>query len=115
MTPISLRPIDDNNWVVVDDFTVNTLYGPITVKSGSTTDLASVPRPLWAIIPRSGLHTPASVVHDYIYRNTSIRLSQRQADNIFLQLMLKDGVNKILAYTMWFGVRLFGHHSYKTR
>ena len=41
----------------------------VTVPAGFVTDLASVPRLLWAIVPRDGLHNGAAVVHDFLYQH----------------------------------------------
>jgi len=41
----------------------------VTVPAGFVTDLASVPRLLWAIVPRDGLYNGAAVVHDFLYQH----------------------------------------------
>lgn len=40
----------------------------ITVPVGATTDLASIPRPAWSLLPPDGPWTKAAVIHDFLYR-----------------------------------------------
>jgi hypothetical protein len=39
----------------------------ITVPKGFVTDLASIPRPFWDLLPPDGPWTKAAVIHDYLY------------------------------------------------
>lgn len=39
----------------------------VSVPAGFVTDFASIPRPLWAKLPRDGDYVWAAVVHDYLY------------------------------------------------
>lgn len=39
----------------------------IAVPTGFVTDLASIPRPFWSLIPRDGPYADAAIVHDYLY------------------------------------------------
>lgn len=62
-------------------------FPPVTVPSGFVTDLASIPRPFWALMPRDGSYADAAIVHDYLYwMQTGTRLA---ADEIF-RLAMKD-------------------------
>ena len=76
----------------------------IQIPIGYETDFASVPRVFWSIIPPIGKHSIAALIHDYMYDN---RIgSRREADRLFLEIMLEHKVKKLLAYTMYAGVRI---------
>jgi hypothetical protein len=60
------------------------------VPAGRITDLASVPRILWAIYPPFGRYTRAAVIHDDLYdghRRRKARYSRMYADAIFYEAM----------------------------
>ena len=105
------------NWVVAKDLVyVAALPGVnlhIVVPIGFKTDLASIPRPLWFIVPPDGSYTPAAVVHDYLYRTG---LTDRAtADLIFLEAMKHCGTWKIVRGAIYATVRAFGWMFYKHR
>lgn len=82
--------------------------GSLTVPMGFSTDGASIPRPFRWIIgqPLSPRFWRASLIHDYLYQE---RLGkQKDADDILLDLLEKDGVGKIRRYLMWAALRGFG-------
>jgi hypothetical protein len=69
-------------------------------------DLASVPRPLWAVIAPFDLSTLAPLFHDLIYEfkgnlpsadyvspYPARRFGQKEADDLFLRLMAAEGVS----------------------
>ncbi|WP_152219734.1 DUF1353 domain-containing protein [Pseudomonas sp. SCB32] len=81
----------------------------IVVPVGYVTDLASVPRIAWRIVPRD--YAPArapAVVHDYIYTNLTHRFTKAEADRIFYDALLEQGTPKLLAWLMWCCVRVGG-------
>lgn len=51
--PLSYQPSNDSH--------------VITVPKGCVTDLVSVPRPLWTLLPPDGPWVKAAIVHDYLY------------------------------------------------
>lgn len=57
----------------------------IDVPIGFMTDFASIPRPLWAILPRWGKYGNAAVIHDYCYWDQS--RSRLESDRIFREAM----------------------------
>jgi len=82
--------------------------GKLAISVGTRTDGASIPRPFRWIIgqPLTPKFWRASLIHDYLYAN---RIgSQKDADDIFLDLLKKDGVGKIRCYLMWASLRGFG-------
>lgn len=105
------------NWVVAQDL-VYVASLPhyelhICVPVGFKTDLASIPRPLWFIVPPDGSYTPAAVVHDYLYRHP---LTDRATtDRIFLEAMKHCGTWKIVRGGIYATVRAFGWMFFKGR
>ena len=84
-------------------------YGNVDVweiPEGFVTDLASVPKFFWGILPPLGRYSRAAVVHDYLYVTGVV--SRRDADGVFLRIMKERGVSRLTRYTMWTAVRAFG-------
>lgn len=86
-----------------------------TVPSGFVTDLASVPRGLWNIFPKSGKYNRATGLHDGAYNDALIDclgnpliVPKKDADALFLEAMLADGVSETQAKWMYRAVKLFG-------
>jgi len=107
VTPLS----DGKRWSVVEPFeyVVGETTGDehIVVPVGFITDFASVPRRLWAYLPKWGRYGKASVVHDYLY-NVPSKYSRRQADQIFLEGMRIESVNAPVRFLMYAAIRVFG-------
>lgn len=76
----------------------------IVIPAGYTTDFASVPQPLWWLIPPNGRSVNPSVVHDYLYDN---RIGTRKEADLFFLKELKNLVPLWQAYTMFYFVRIF--------
>lgn len=98
------------HWVTRADLTYNRDFETITVPEGFSTDLASVPRALWAVMPPFGNHTKAAVLHDYLY-GQGLR-PRKQCDEIFLEAMETMGVSKTRRTLMYWAVRAFGRKAY---
>ncbi len=90
------------------------LRGPFRWANGRTyrvpalfvTDFASVPRPLWALFPRTGRHQWAAVVHDWLY--WSHEVTRAEADRVFLDGMRDTGTKLLVRWAMYAAVRIFG-------
>lgn len=120
---IAIRKQPGNNqYEVLRNFT---FLGPFpidfarfTIPKGYTSDLASVPRLFWWLIPPHGRIANAAIIHDYLYDNGigSELLGEKRArmiaDVIFLGQMLRDGVPLWQASLCYRFVRIFG--KYKT-
>lgn len=89
------------------------------VEDGFVTDLASVPRPLRALVPTSGRHTPAAIRHDRrcddlnewhrLGRPEALRphLEAIEADREFLAGVRQlDPSRPLRALVLWAGVRI---------
>lgn len=97
-------------WEVIRPLFYRTADGRlIVVRVGYRSDLASVPRLAWRIVPRDHVHArrPA-VVHDYTYTDLTHRFTKAEADQIFYEALLEEGMHKPLAWLMWCAVRIGG-------
>lgn len=83
----------------------------IIVKVGFVTDLASIPKLFWNILPPFGAYTAAAVVHDYLYQ--AHEHTRRHADAIFLAAMKELKVSRWKRALMHRAVWAFGRASYK--
>lgn len=106
----------------------------ITIPSGFQLDGASVPRILWTVtgITPDGLHRPAALLHDFIYRHhgriptgsmhrmeagrwvvvEKPNWTRIQADQLFARILREVGVGKFRRRLMFIGVRLAGWASW---
>jgi hypothetical protein len=114
-SPADLRLLDDYRWVLLADFAYHVGEYPservIVVPAGTVTDLASVPRLLWAIFPPHGKYAKAAIVHDYLYANAIG--TKDEADRIFYEAMGVLGVPKWRKKIMFVAVSWFGRGSFK--
>ncbi|EAA7439925.1 phage tail protein, partial [Salmonella enterica subsp. enterica] len=85
----------------------------IEVPAGFVTDLASVPRIFWTILPPDGKYAKAAIIHDYLYDN-ALR-TKKEADLIFLDGMTVLGVPRLKRKVMYWAVRWFGRGQYSQR
>jgi hypothetical protein len=83
----------------------------VIVKPGFGTDLASIPRGLWAVLPPFGRYSGAAVVHDYLYQ--SHEGSRKFADLVFLEAMRELEVKWLKRRSMYRAVRMFGGGPWK--
>lgn len=77
----------------------------VLIPKGFQTDFASIPRPIWAILPPSGPWRRAAIVHDYLYSSPCPRFL---ADAVFRHVMEDDQVPTLQRLIIYYGVRLFG-------
>ncbi|EEN1039761.1 TPA: DUF1353 domain-containing protein [Salmonella enterica] len=80
----------------------------ISVPAGFVTDLATVSRIFWTLLPPDGKYAKAAIIHDYLYDN-ALR-TKKEADKIFL-----DGVPRWKRTVMYQAVRMFGRGNYGKR
>lgn len=99
----------------------------ITVPAGATTDLASIPRGLWNLLPPDGPWTKAAVVHDFLYstrgecelnglryRTRAAPYSRAEADGVLREAMAVVGVSALQRMIIWSAVRLGGGRGWGT-
>ena len=110
--PLRLDYIDGSTWELVRDVTYRTEARELcTVRMPFRFDFASVPRFLWWLYPPQGTkgnpYGIAALVHDWLLKHKKIggrSMSRKEADAIFLEIMLYTGCRKTLAYTMYSAV-----------
>ena len=85
-------------------------WGNITVPAGFESDGASVPRFFWRAVfpPGDSQALRAAFLHDYIYRKKPEGWTRAEADNLFYDVLVIEGVPKWRARLAYWGVRLFG-------
>ena len=85
----------------------------VNVAAGFETDLASVPRLFWTLLPACGPHNRAAVVHDWLYARRRIETvdgkirkpRRKECDWIFLAALQDCGVGWVKRNAMWLAVR----------
>jgi cellobiose-specific phosphotransferase system component IIC len=88
-------------------------YSKIYDKTVRVTDhyrsnLASVPRIFWSIIPPVGRYSKATVIHDWLIDNMSEhKFTYHQINMIFKEAMKVLGVNWFYRYVMFFSVEFY--------
>lgn len=97
-------------WDLVRPLFYITLDGhPVTVPAGVRTDLSSSPRVVWWLVPRDDeLARRPATVHDYIYTSLTHRFTKAEADRIFYEALLEEGMHKPLAWLIYTAVRIGG-------
>lgn len=112
--PADLRMLDNYRWQLLTQFEYYIGDEPgdevIVVPEGTVTDLASVPRLLWAIFPPYGRYAKAAIIHDYLY-DQAIK-TKSFADKTFYEAMGVLGVPQWRRTLMYWAVRLFGRGNY---
>jgi len=107
-----MEAISETEYVLLEDYSYTFNNTVITVKAGTISDLASVPKLFWNIIPRDGLASGPAFIHDYLYTNRNglkfFGWNRATCDKVLLQALLDAGANKTKAYTMYYAVRTFG-------
>ena len=105
-----LRPIENNRWIVEEDFIIFHKGKQITIKKGFETDGASIPNtPLirWIIgHPFSMPLLPDAIGHDGLY--AAELLPRSQCDWIFLELMKRSKIGWLKRNAVWSAVRIGG-------
>ena len=105
--------LGDGKWRIDEDVLVYLgLLLPIVVPNGFVTDFASVPRPLWWLVPPqdSRIAIPA-LVHDYLYRTHWI--SRRMCDEAIYLLMKHRGAGLFFRLAVFYALRVFGWYAWR--
>jgi hypothetical protein len=100
---IKLETFGDN-FKLLEDYEIK----GYTIPKGFVTDFATLPRFSLSLMgrPTRAQFQRASLVHDYLL--VTKKPSRKEADELFLEVLLEDGVNKRKAYMMYLGVSIFG-------
>lgn len=102
-------------WRMVADYQCDYAGLRFTLPIDFEFDLASVPRVLWPVISSFELSIVAPLIHDYLYRHMGRphyhlpirKITRLQADQIFYDMMILEGVPKWKADAAYRCVRLF--------
>jgi len=116
LTPLRMEKLGAQRWLLIDDLLYQTeiLNGVFICGRGIQTDLASIPRALWALFPKEDLYDAAAVVHDAAYAGMlrsaagPVHLTKAWADRIFREAMRASGVPMWRAELMYRAVSWFG-------
>ncbi|MGO8653892.1 DUF1353 domain-containing protein [Rhizobium ruizarguesonis] len=87
------------------------LLDQVDVPKGFVTDLASIPRLFWAVLPRQAEYSYPAIVHDYLYWEQTC--TRDQADDVLEAAMNDLQVNSLNATAILFAVRKFGHGAWE--
>ena len=105
---LDLRYGIENNeviWTLLSSFTYTANDGALyTAPNGFKTDLASIPRILWAILPPFWKYAKAAVIHDWIIVETNNR---PLANEVFREGMITLGTNRQQIFVIYNGVRFW--------
>lgn len=105
-TPLRLEATKPGHWRLLSDLTWDGDDFKHTVKEGTETDLASIPRLLRWLLQQNGSSRRPSVLHDDLYRTQIV--PRAKADEIFRQALNADGVIVPGQFLYWAGVRVGG-------
>ena len=109
ISSLVLQPAHGYLWRVAQDWDVELDNGAlITIPAGFQTDLASVPRAFWVLVPPYGKCTGPAVLHDYLCVHQSrLDLTRKQIDEEFLLAMTAAGVRPWRRRLMYWAVRAY--------
>jgi hypothetical protein len=122
---VLVRSSDGRNFVLQEPLEVVRDDGArFRVPAGATSDGASTPSEMWAILPPFGPWWLAAIVHDAAYRGTLERqmandtwmvamLPKEQCDLLFLDCMSALGVEQGKKEALYEGVRLGGWKAFR--
>jgi hypothetical protein len=119
--PLNVDFLDGRRWRVARDIGYRTQTGEVsTVRAGFVFDFASIPRLLWPLVPPTGdghnLYGLAAVWHDWLYAHKEIGarpITRKEADRLFLEIMLHVGVAPWMARAMYHTVCVAGWAAWK--
>ena len=81
----------DDLWLLLQPFSYTKDDGTVwTAPDGMSTDLASIPRFAWNIMPPFGRYTGAAVLHDFLYQTQPC--TREEADLLLAEMMDCAGV-----------------------
>lgn len=104
---------DGDYWVLVAPlkYKVWKTQNTIIIPRGFVTDLASVPRAFWSVLPKTGKYMSAAILHDFLYADH--RCTKEQADLILKMEMELFGVSSVQSEPIYQAVRLLGRSAWE--
>lgn len=108
---VKIELIGHYKFKLLEDIQINIGSNLITkVPTGYITDGYTIPRIFWNIFPPVGKDDKSAILHSYLYSRAIFK--RKFCDEIFLESMKQNHVNRWVAYTKYFFVRIFGHSYY---
>lgn len=112
ISPVTDPTVKKTLYDLVDEVVIESprLEAPLIIPAGYRFDGASIPRAAWSAIGYTPFHprvVGAALPHDFLYEQEG-PCSRRVADDIFLDILLEDGVPESDALLMYRAVRTFG-------
>jgi len=117
-TPAILEIVDENRWRLAQAFEYHVGQYPsddvIRVPAGFVTDLASIPRLFWPLLPPQGRYAKAAILHDWLYTQgpAGDETARARADAIFLEAMAVLGCPRWQRGVIYAAVRIFGRSAF---
>ncbi len=110
--PLDVRDLDGRQFLLLMPFSYTTRAGTVIhVPAGFRTDMASVPRLIWQVIPPLGTYDKPAVIHDWLYqtgRCNGDTITRAQADDVLLEACECSGVGWAMRQSIYRGVRIGG-------
>lgn len=108
-----LKPYERFDFELGGDFFVQVNERIYIVPKDFITDLASVPRLMWAMYPPTDSRTiKAAIIHDYLYSG-AVKIGRQEADGILYDALITQGTSRYTAFKYWLAVRVFGESHFK--
>jgi Protein of unknown function (DUF1353) len=86
-------------------------YQAVSAPTGFVTDLASIPRIFWSLLPPDGNYAYAAIVHDYLYWTQE--RPKEEADQILRFAMQDFKINNATIIAIYEAVHLFGGSAWR--
>lgn len=106
-----IRSLEPLAWIVDYDDPDSEV---VLVPAGSDSDGASKPRWSWFFLGHPFAHPRSALIHDYGYRNPSVRPQFRRGDRRswwdrqYRRALEVEGASSLSAWFQWLGVRIGG-------
>ena len=123
--PLKTSSSDGRNFILLADADYVARDGTIyRMPEGATSDGASTPAEIWALIPPFGVYWPAAYLHDCAYRNTLLKLTvdgkswilatepKERCDELLKEAMEALGVGLVRIEEIYEGVVVGGESSF---
>jgi hypothetical protein len=108
LTEVCIKPYKMYDYLTCDTLKVSIDGVIYYVPKNFKTNLASIPRVLWSLIPPqfTSFVAPA-ILHDFLY-NCPGNLNRRYADEVLYSALRAEGVSPLTAVKFYLAVRWFG-------
>lgn len=101
-----VRGVNADYWSVQEPLAYMGQRDCFTIPVDFVTDFTTVPRVVTWLIPRTGIHSRAAILHDYLCVEAHQgRFSRADADGIFRRVLREYNVPFLRRWMMWAAVR----------